>query len=85
MQLAPDWVCEVISPSTRSIDRAKRFSIYARERVPHAWLVDPLHKTVEVLKLTGDAWQIVHVYAGEEQMAASPFEAIAIDLATIWA
>ena len=40
--LAPDWVCEVVSPSTEAIDRGRKLRIYAREGVAHAWLVDPL-------------------------------------------
>ena len=46
--LAPDWVCEVLSPSTASLDRAKKLAIYAREGVAHAWIVDPLAGTLEV-------------------------------------
>lgn len=38
--VAPDWVCEVLSPSTAKIDRTKKLVIYAREKVCHAWLVD---------------------------------------------
>ena len=47
--LAPDWVCEVVSPSTEAIDRGRKLGIYAREGVAHAWLVDPLRHTLEVL------------------------------------
>ncbi len=39
--LAPDWVCEVLSPSTAAMDRADKLPIYARAGVEHAWLVDP--------------------------------------------
>jgi Uma2 family endonuclease len=49
--LAPDWVCEVISPSTAALDRVKKLSIHAREGVRHAWLVDPIGRTLEVLRL----------------------------------
>ncbi|HEY4160132.1 MAG TPA: Uma2 family endonuclease, partial [Polyangiaceae bacterium] len=51
--VAPDWVCEVLSPSTRRMDRTLKLPIYARERVQHAWLVDPIDQTVEVLRLDG--------------------------------
>lgn len=33
-ELAPDWVCEVLSPSTAPFDRRRKLPIYARERVP---------------------------------------------------
>jgi len=49
--LAPDWVCEVVSPSTEAIDRAEKMRIYAREGVRHAWLVDPIARTLEVFRL----------------------------------
>ena len=49
--LAPDWVCEVLSPSTAKLDRAEKLPLYAREQVAHAWLVDPLLRTLEVLEL----------------------------------
>ena len=49
--LAPDWGCEVLSPSTASTGRVKKLSIYAREQVRHAWLADPLARTIEVLGL----------------------------------
>ncbi|RYZ09243.1 MAG: Uma2 family endonuclease [Myxococcales bacterium] len=52
-ELAPDWVCEVLSPSTAPLDRTRKLPIYARERVTHAWLVDPHLKTLEVLRLDG--------------------------------
>jgi len=43
--LAPDWVCEIISPSTAALDRARKVAIYARERIGHAWLVDPIARS----------------------------------------
>jgi Uma2 family endonuclease len=82
--LAPDWICEVLSPSTGRIDRAKKLPIYAREAVPFAWFVDPTLKTVEMMKLNQDVWQILHVYGGEDQMTASPFEELTIDLLAVW-
>jgi Uma2 family endonuclease len=40
--IAPDWVCEVLSPSTAAMDRVKKLNIYAREAVSHVWFVDPI-------------------------------------------
>ena len=48
--LAPDWVCEVLSPSTERIDRSRKLRIYAEAGVQHAWLVKPTDRTVEVLR-----------------------------------
>src|SRR5436189_566128 len=46
-ELAPDWACEVISPSTGEIDRGRKMRVYARERVGHLWIVDPILRTLE--------------------------------------
>ena len=57
--LAPDWVCEVISPHNERHDRVRKMPVYAREGVRHAWLVDPIIRTLEVLKLEAPRWTIV--------------------------
>jgi len=82
--VAPDWVCEVISPGTAAIDRVKKLAIYARQHVSHAWLVDPLARTVEVLKLDGGHWTILSTWAGFATVRAQPFEAIDLDLSLLW-
>jgi Uma2 family endonuclease len=82
--LAPDWVCEVLSPSTAQVDRARKLAIYARERVSHAWLVDPLAQTLEVFRLEGGCWVLLAAHAGKQLMRAEPFNDIEIDLASIW-
>ena len=83
--LAPDWVCEILSPSTASLDRVKKLAIYAREQVPHAWLIDPLARTLEVLRLENGRWTILATHAGSEVVRAEPFTEIAIELQALWA
>jgi Uma2 family endonuclease len=82
--LPPDWVCEVLSPSTERIDRAKKLRIYAGAGVAHAWLVDPLQRTLEVLRLHEGAWTIVSVFEGSERVRAEPFDAVELDLGGLW-
>jgi len=53
--LAPDWACEVISPSTGVIDRGRKMRLYAREGVGHLWIVDPILRTLEVYAEPFDA------------------------------
>src|SRR5262245_9335395 len=54
--LAPDWVCEVNSPSTGRIDRSRKMGVYAREGIRHLWFVDPLARTLEVYRLEDRRW-----------------------------
>jgi len=84
MTLAPDWVCEVVSPSTARIDRAKKMPIYAREGVRHAWLVDPLARTLEVYRLDGASWLLVVTHAGDGAVRAEPFDAAELEMARWW-
>lgn len=82
--LAPDWVCEVLSPSTASVDRAKKLPIYWREGVGHAWLIDPTAHTLEVFRRHDLGWLLVASHEGASVVHAEPFDAIALDLAGLW-
>ena len=82
--LAPDWVCEVLSPSTEALDRAEKLPIYAREGVSHAWLLDPERCTLEVFRLEGARWVLAAVFRGDGPVRAEPFEAIELALGPLW-
>ena len=83
IDISPDWVCEVLSPSTRRFDRVKKMVVYARHEVEYAWLVDPLDRTLEVKHLESGHWTDIAVFS-EGVIRAAPFDAIGIDLAKIW-
>jgi Uma2 family endonuclease len=82
--VAPDWVCEVVSPSTEILDRTKKLRIYAEHGVGHTWIIDPLAQTLEVLRLAGGAWTIVGTFAGRASVRAEPFEALELQLPWLW-
>jgi Uma2 family endonuclease len=84
ISLAPDWICEVLSPSTEKVDRADKLFIYARERVQHAWLVNPLLRILEVCSLEGPRWMLFNTFAGAIKARIPPFDAIEIDLNLLW-
>jgi Uma2 family endonuclease len=83
--LTPDWACEVLSPSTTKTDRADKLPIYAREGVSHLWLVNPLDRTLEVLRLDAGRYAILGVWRDEARVRAEPFDAIELDLSILWA
>lgn len=83
--LPPDWVCDVPSRATSRSDRSEKLPIYARDGVKHAWLVDPMDRTLEVLRLDGGRWSILAVHRDDEQIRAEPFDAIELDLGVLWA
>jgi Uma2 family endonuclease len=85
IEIAPDWVYEVLSPSTAALDRTRKMHHYARAGVSHLWLLDPQPETLEVFRLDGGGWRLVTSVAGPVRIAAEPFEAIEMDLARVWA
>jgi Uma2 family endonuclease len=82
--LAPDWLCEVLSPSTEAIDRRQKLPIYAREGVQHAWLVDPLQHTLKVLRLESQRWSLIATHEADAKVRAEPFDAIELALRALW-
>ncbi len=84
-ELAPDWVCEVLSPSTVAVDRVRKMPIYAREQVTHVWLVDPLARTLEVFRREGPGYVLVTAWEADARVRAEPFDAIEIELGALWA
>jgi Uma2 family endonuclease len=84
LTLAPDWVCEVLSPATAGRDRTRKLPIYAREKVGHVWLADPALRTLEVLALVDERWSLVAAFLGDEKVRAPPFEAVELELAPLW-
>jgi len=83
LTLAPDWLCEVLSPSTEDIDRPEKVPVYAREGVSHVWLLDPVLRTLEVLRLDGGTYRLVLTSRGDARVRAEPFDAIELEL--LWA
>lgn len=82
--VAPDWVCEVLSPSTQAIDRGPKMEIYLREQVRHVWLVDPLALTLELYRHGGTLWHRVAAHVGDVTVRAEPFDAIELPLQWLW-
>ncbi|MGE0788691.1 MAG: Uma2 family endonuclease [Sandaracinaceae bacterium] len=84
VELAPDWACEVLSPSTALIDRQRKLPIYARERVPYVWLVDPRQHTVEVFRLEGEPYVFAGAHGRDERARIPPLDAIELELGALW-
>ncbi|WP_437915420.1 Uma2 family endonuclease [Sorangium sp. So ce302] len=84
--LAPGWICEVLSASTEDVDRDEKMPIYAREGVRHAWLVDPIQRTLEVYVLGADRrWGPAVVHRDAARVRVAPFDAVELDLSVLWA
>lgn len=83
-RIPPDWVCELLSPSTERSDRTRKLRIYARAGVRHVWLVNAPERTLEVLRLDEGRWTLLDVHADQDAVRAEPFDAVELDLARLW-
>lgn len=92
--LAPDWVCEIVSPSTGKLDRVKKkMPHYASAGIRHLWLMDPLQKSLEVFGLTHHddepppraTWELLTTHSDDDKVRAEPFHAIELELGNLWA
>jgi len=84
IELAPDWVCEVSSPSTARIDRTRKLPIYARERVPYVWLVHPGERLLDVYRLDGDTYRLIVTHGGDDRARLEPFAEVELELGALW-
>ena len=83
-ELAPDWLCEVLSPSTTRSDRGDKLPIYASHGVRHAWLIEPMGQTLEVYRLESERWVLLGTHRGAVTVRAEPFDAVGVDLSALW-
>ena len=82
--LAPDWVCEVLSPSTAAFDRERKLPRYYREGVAHVWLIEPRVRRLTVLRRGTSRWRRVAMHEGDAAVRAEPFDAVALELGRLW-
>ena len=83
-EIPPDWVCEVLSPSTFRLDRVRKMPIYAQFGVPHVWMVDPTNRVLEVFRLDSGTWRLLSSYAENDKVRAEPFQEVEIELRHLW-
>lgn len=83
-EMAPNWLCEVASPSTRALDRGKKLGVYQREGVQHIWFIEPLDHYLEVLELAGENYRILQRVYDVDIARIVPFDAIEFDVAALW-
>jgi hypothetical protein len=80
----PDWLAEVLSPSTQAIDRTDKLAVYAEHGVGHCWYVDPIVRTLEVFALSGGKWLLAATFKDADAVTAPPFEVHTFPLDVLW-
>ncbi|HOU90092.1 MAG TPA: Uma2 family endonuclease [Polyangiaceae bacterium] len=82
--VVPDWICEVLSPATATVDRTEKLPLYQRCGVSFLWLVDPLGFTLEAYRLEEQGYLLLVTASGRDVVRAPPFDAIELELALLW-
>ncbi|MDS4070150.1 MAG: Uma2 family endonuclease, partial [Candidatus Competibacter sp.] len=85
IEVVPDWICEILSPSTAKTDRVVKMPVYARYGVPYLWLVDPLAHTLEAFALHDGRWTVIGLFQEQDSVTVEPFTEIALELGGLWA
>jgi Uma2 family endonuclease len=83
-ELAPDWVCEVLSPATARTDRILKLPRYAAASTSHCWLIDPDIRTLEAYANQDGHWLLLGTWGGQDRAAIDPFAAVSINLSGLW-
>jgi Uma2 family endonuclease len=84
-EVVPDWVCEIVSDSSRKMDRVTKPQLYLQAGVKHLWIVDPDIKTLEVFRASPDGWILISASKDDERLRAEPFAETNLELACLWA
>ena len=82
--VVPDWVCEILSPRTAATDRTLKMPFYARCGIGHAWLVDPILRTLEAYRLENGRWSLLGSWRDDVEVRAEPFDAVPLPLGSLW-
>ncbi|CAM4277187.1 Uma2 family endonuclease [Corallococcus exiguus] len=80
----PDWVCEVLSPATAKLDLTIKLPRYARAGIRHAWIINPVHRVVEVFRQDHERWVLLNTFVSEDRVRADPFGKADLVLAPFW-
>ena len=84
IEVAPDWVCEILSPSTARKDRVVKMPVYARYGVAYLWLVDPLAHTLEAFALIDGRWTLIGSFQEQDRVSVAPCAEMTLELGGLW-
>lgn len=84
IDVTPDWICEVLSPSSTKRDRLHKRHLYARHGVPYYWLVDPEARLLEAFSLDGGQWKLIGAYDETAHARIAPFAAVELPVGRLF-
>jgi Uma2 family endonuclease len=82
--ISPDWVCEILSPSTARLDRELKMPIYAEQGVGHVWLIEPEQRFIDAYCNVAGKWMLVGTATGDSDVSSPPFDAITFPMSDLF-
>ena len=82
--LAPDWACEILSPSTRAHDLVHKRPLYAAAAIAYLWLIDPVEQILEAFALADGHWRLIGAVEHDDAVQIPPFDAVTFQLGDLW-
>jgi Uma2 family endonuclease len=82
--VAPDWLCEILSPRTRRFDLTEKRELYGGHGVRHLWLIDPDARTLEAFERVAGRWTLTAALGDGDEVRVAPFEAASFALSALW-
>jgi Uma2 family endonuclease len=84
IRVVPDWVCEILSKTTRRHDQLVKLPYYADVGVPYAWIVDLEARVLTAQRLESGRWLTIGTYSDETEARIAPFDAVPLNVADWW-
>ena len=84
IRVVPDWVCEILSKTTRRHDQLVKLPYYAKVGVAYAWVVDLEARVLTAHRLEAGAWRAIATHSEETEVRIEPFDAVPLNLADWW-
>jgi Uma2 family endonuclease len=86
LDVAPDWICEVVSPARPAHDRVTKRRLYAAHGVPYYWIADPDGRTLEALRLDLETreWREIGAYDDQSSSRIAPFETVELEVGRLF-
>jgi len=85
IQVPPDLIVEVVSPSSVEQDRGDKKHVYARHGIAHYWIVDPEARRLEMYTLSRGSYELSADFTGQVQATTILFPGLVIPLPALWA
>ena len=85
IQGVPDLLVEILSPGGGRYDRITKLNKYAQCGVPHYWILDPVERTLEILRFESGGYRLLAALETGSYFVHPDFFDLKLDIAELFA